>query len=98
MGSSMRNALLLCTLGVAAGALLAVAAFACAASFALFALVFAAAQLAMFVSQVGPAGPGAPAGGAQLCDTACLPACCQVASPPRLPANRPAFLPIAGCG
>jgi uncharacterized membrane protein len=51
MGSSMRNALLLCTLGVAAGALLAVAAFACAASFALFALVFAAAQLAMFVSQ-----------------------------------------------
>lgn len=50
IGSSMRNALLLCTLGVAVGACLAVAAFWGAASFTLFSVVFALAQLAMFVS------------------------------------------------
>jgi hypothetical protein len=53
MGSSMRNALLLCTLGIGAGACLAVLAFWAAASFGLFSLIFALAQFAMFVSQVG---------------------------------------------
>lgn len=52
IGSSMRNALLLCTAGIGLGACLAVAAFWAAGSFALFALVFAAAQLAMFASAV----------------------------------------------
>lgn len=52
IGSSMRNALLLCAAGIGAGACLAVAAFWAAGSFALFALVFAAAQLAMFSSAV----------------------------------------------
>ncbi|KAI7845461.1 hypothetical protein COHA_001011 [Chlorella ohadii] len=50
IGSSMRNALLLCAVGIGAGACLAVAAFWAAGSFALFALIFAAAQLAMFSS------------------------------------------------
>ena len=53
MGSSMRNALLLCTLGIGVGACLAVLAFWAAASFGLFSLIFALAQFAMFVSQVG---------------------------------------------
>lgn len=53
IGSSMRNALLLCAVGIGAGACLAVAAFWAAGSFALFALIFAAAQLAMFSSAVG---------------------------------------------
>lgn len=52
IGSSMRNALLLCAAGVGAGACLAVAAFWAAGIFGLFALVFAAAQLAMFASAV----------------------------------------------
>ncbi|PRW32913.1 putative sphingolipid transporter spinster-like protein 2 [Chlorella sorokiniana] len=50
IGSSMRNALLLCAVGIGAGSCLAVAAFWAAGSFALFSLVFAAAQLAMFAS------------------------------------------------
>lgn len=51
VGASLRNALLLCTAGIALGAVLAVAAFWAAASFTLFSLTFAAAQLAMFASQ-----------------------------------------------
>lgn len=52
MGSSMRNALLLCTGGITLGSCLAVVAFWAAGSFWIFAIVFAAAQLAMFGSQV----------------------------------------------
>jgi hypothetical protein len=59
MGSSMRNALLLCMLGIGAGACLAVLAFWGAASFVLFSLIFALAQFAMFVTQVCGWGAGA---------------------------------------
>ena len=52
LGASMHSALLLCALGTAAGAVLAVLAFAAAGSFAAFAVLFSMAQLAMFASQV----------------------------------------------
>lgn len=64
----MRNALLLCAAGIAAGALLAVGAFWAAGSFAAFSLSFAAAELAMFVSQVGGRG------GEAAIAAACMPA------------------------
>ncbi|EFN51305.1 hypothetical protein CHLNCDRAFT_8328, partial [Chlorella variabilis] len=50
VGSSMRNALLLCTLGITLGGALSVAAFWAAGSFPLFSFVFALAQMAMFTS------------------------------------------------
>ena len=63
MGSSMRNALLLCAGGTLAGSALAAAAFWGARSFPAFCAAFAAAELAMFASQVGCCWGGWVAGG-----------------------------------
>lgn len=51
IGSSMRNALLLCCIGITSGACLAAASF-WASSFEGFAALFALAELLMFGSQV----------------------------------------------
>ena len=74
VGSSMRNALLLCTLGITLGGALSVAAFWAAGSFPLFSFVFALAQMAMFTSSVGGGGWRQPARTPVLPSPACLPA------------------------
>ena len=52
MGSSLRNALLVCSLGTAAGFAPLVLGFALAPSFGTFAIGLAAGEFAMFMTQV----------------------------------------------
>ncbi len=52
MGSTLRNALLVCSLGTAAGFALLVLGFALAPSFGTFAIGLAAGEFAMFMTQV----------------------------------------------
>lgn len=55
-GSSLRNALLLCAAGTAAGFLLIAAGFLLVGSFGPFAVVLSAGEFAMFMTQVSPTG------------------------------------------
>ena len=52
-GSSLRNALLVCTAGTGLGAALIVLGFVLAPSFGTFAVLLGAGEFAMFMTQVG---------------------------------------------
>lgn len=58
MGSSLRNALLVCAGGTAVGCALIVVGFVAARSFAAFAMALAAGEFAMFMTQVGGSAGG----------------------------------------